>query len=227
VDGEHGDTRYLSDKRCFVNTCYCSGVELPAVDPRVKRTRAALREALTTLLRDRSFDDITLAEVAESAGLNRATIYKHHADKFALLDAWIADDLRARLYTATMGCERTGVAKLAAVVGATCECLRWVGALGRPDDRLLRPIAEARITTLLVQTIEFAIAEKIVRAVTRPPELAANMAASAICAAARVWAAGEARALDAHVAKTTAAIAPLLVGNPQMPAKMTNVLAFT
>lgn len=202
-------------------------MEEPHVDPRIVRTRAALRDALASLLRDRGFDDITLNEIAEKAGLNRATVYKHYADKFALLDAWIADDLRQRLAGATGGCERTGAAKLAAVVVATCECMRWVGSFGRPDDRLLRPIAEARIGALVLRTIEFALAEKIVRAVAEP-ELAATMASAAICGAARAWAANpSARSLDAHVAKTIAALAPLIVGNPHLQPKLTRALKFT
>lgn len=190
-------------------------------DPRIRRTRAALRDALATLLRDRSFDDITLHEIAEAAGLNRATIYKHHPDKFALLDAWIADDLRERIFGALADCEATGVAKLSAVLGATCECARWLSTLGRPEDRLLRPIAEARIRALVQRSVEFALDEKVALPVVKR-DLAVAMASSAIVGAAMAY---PGRGLDAHVAKSLAALATLIVPNPTIP-KLTRSLTF-
>ncbi len=198
------------------------------VDPRIVRTRAALREALSGLLRDRGFEALTLNEIATAAGLNRATIYKHYADKFALLDAWIADDLRHRLISATAGSDRSGAAKLAAVIGATCECLRWVGTLGRHDDRLLRPIAEARIRGLVLRAVEFGLDEKIVVPVARA-ELAAAMASAAIYGAATVWAAApqsSLRALDSHVERVMAGLASLVVPNPQPLPRSNYVLTF-
>ena len=199
----------------------------PRVDPRILRTRAALREALATLLRDRTFEELTLQEIAEAAGLNRATIYKHYADKIALLDAWIADDLQHRLFAATGGSDRTNEAMLAAVIAAACECLRWVNTLGHPDDRLLRPIAEARVRALVLHVIEFGLAEKILLAVGKP-ELSAGMASAAISGAATVWATARhssSRALDAHVANTIAGLATLVVPNPR-PVRVLHVLSF-
>lgn len=197
------------------------------IDPRIVRTRAALREALATLLRDRTFEELTLQEIAGAAGLNRATIYKHYADKIALLDAWIADDLRQRLFAATGGSDRTNDAMLASVIAATCECLRWVNTLGHPDDRLLRPIAEARVRALVLHVVEFGLSEKILVAVGKP-ELAAAMASAAIYGAAMVWATARhssSRALDAHVVNAIAGLATLVVPNPK-PARVTHVLTF-
>ncbi len=199
----------------------------PRIDPRIVRTRAALREALATLLRDRTFEELTLQEIAEAAGLNRATIYKHHADKIALLDAWIADDLRHRLFAATGGSDRTNEAMLASVITAACECLRWVNTLGHPDDRLLRPIAEARVRALVLHVIDFGLAEKILLAIGKP-KLAAAMASAAIYGAAAVWAMarhGSSRALDAHVADAIAGLAALVVPNPK-PVRPRHVLTF-
>jgi AcrR family transcriptional regulator len=196
----------------------------PEIDPRVRRTRAALREALARLLSERGFEDITLLEIAEAADLNRATIYKHYADKVALLDSWIADDLRGRLSTAASTVQATCEAKLHAVVGAACECMRWIYSLGRPDDRLLRPIAEARVRALLQHTVEFAIDVRLARAVVKR-DLAAAMASAAIYGAAVVWARGPGRGLDAHVAKTVDAVSTLIVAESKMP-RITRPLDF-
>jgi AcrR family transcriptional regulator len=203
-------------------------MKLPRIDPRIIRTRAALRGALATLLRDRSFEEVTLNEIAAVSGLNRATIYKHHVDKFALLDAWIADDFQQRLLAATSGSDWSGVTKLAAVISAVCQCLHWVGSLGRPDDRLLRPIAGARIRALLLHVMEYGLTEKLLTPVGKP-ELAAAMASAAIYGAAEAWtqsAATSQRALDAHVTKVVSALAGILVPNPHPPPRSHRPLTF-
>jgi AcrR family transcriptional regulator len=191
----------------------------PYIDPRIVRTRIALRAALAALLHDRSFEEISLHDIAAAAGLNRATIYKHHPDKFALLDAWIADEFQHRLVVATSGSGLSGADKLAAVIAAACQCLRWVGAMGRPDDRLLRPIAEARIRSLLHRAIEYGLSEKLVGAVGRA-DLAAAMASAAIYGAADAWARSTStsqRALDAHIGRVIAALATIIVPNERPP----------
>lgn len=76
-----------------------SGVAVrPArVDPRITRTRKLLREALATLLAEKSFASITVQDIAERATVNRATFYAHFTDKFALLDAMIREDFAGYL----------------------------------------------------------------------------------------------------------------------------------
>ena len=67
------------------------------VDPRVTRTRKLIRDALTALIADKSFEAITVQDIAERATINRATFYAHYTDKFALLDALVLEDFAARL----------------------------------------------------------------------------------------------------------------------------------
>jgi AcrR family transcriptional regulator len=69
----------------------------PRVDPRVTRTQNLIREALKALLSEKSFESISVQDIAERATVNRATFYAHFQDKFALLDALIRDDLREHL----------------------------------------------------------------------------------------------------------------------------------
>jgi AcrR family transcriptional regulator len=56
------------------------------VDPRIKRTRQWLHQALLALMGEKSFEAITVQDVAERAGVNRATFYAHFPDKYALLE---------------------------------------------------------------------------------------------------------------------------------------------
>ncbi len=54
-------------------------------DRRVDRTRKALREALFDLIREKSYDQITVEEITERANLGRTTFYLHYKDKEDLL----------------------------------------------------------------------------------------------------------------------------------------------
>lgn len=47
-------------------------------DKRVVKTRHALREALVTLLRDHTMEDITVVLLSETAHVNRKTFYAHY-----------------------------------------------------------------------------------------------------------------------------------------------------
>ncbi|MEK3699892.1 TetR family transcriptional regulator [Paenibacillus sp. FSL R10-2199] len=64
------------------------------IDPRVVRTGQLIREAFRELLRLRSFDTITIKDIAERATINRATFYTHYEDKYALLDEIIEQAFR-------------------------------------------------------------------------------------------------------------------------------------
>jgi AcrR family transcriptional regulator len=66
---------------------------MPTVtDPRVLRTREALREAMTALAAENSLDAITMRAIAARAGVSYPTVFRHYADKEALL-ADVADVL--------------------------------------------------------------------------------------------------------------------------------------
>lgn len=54
-----------------------------------ERTRAALFDALAELMSQRTFDRITLSDVAAHAGVGRTAVYNHFADKEDLLLAFM------------------------------------------------------------------------------------------------------------------------------------------
>ena len=55
------------------------------MDPRIARTRRSLQEALFELARERGLDEISVADIAERAGVNRSSFYQHYSDKDTLL----------------------------------------------------------------------------------------------------------------------------------------------
>ena len=56
-----------------------------------ERTRTALFQALSELMSQRSFDKITLSDVANHAGVGRTAVYNHFADKEVLLLAYMRE----------------------------------------------------------------------------------------------------------------------------------------
>jgi AcrR family transcriptional regulator len=65
------------------------------VDPRVLRTRALLRTAALELASERDADSITMADIAERATVNRATVYLHYKDRDELLLAAMESEISA------------------------------------------------------------------------------------------------------------------------------------
>lgn len=65
-----------------------------AQDARAIRTRAALREALLTLLENLPIDQITIRDIAATAGIGYTTFFRHHPTKEALLDDLAAEEIR-------------------------------------------------------------------------------------------------------------------------------------
>lgn len=80
----------------------CPGTE--HVDPRVKRTRALLQDAMRALVHEKSFGAISVQDVTERATVNRATFYAHYPDKQALMIAVLQEDFREAVGKRFDGC---------------------------------------------------------------------------------------------------------------------------
>lgn len=68
-----------------------------ARDPRVKRTRLLIQNALVSLLGETEFESITVQEIAERATVNRATFYAHYEDKYDLVYSVVRGQFHLRL----------------------------------------------------------------------------------------------------------------------------------
>ena len=53
----------------------------PKMDARVRRTRDALGDALVELMQQKPFDEVTIQDVLDRAGVGRSTFYVHFKDK--------------------------------------------------------------------------------------------------------------------------------------------------
>lgn len=64
---------------------------------RQTETKRYIKEALTLLLRDKGFEDITISDITRKAGINRGTFYLHYQDKYDMM-ASLKEEILEQLY---------------------------------------------------------------------------------------------------------------------------------
>jgi AcrR family transcriptional regulator len=158
---------------------------VPELDPRIRRTRQMLHQALASLLAEKSFEEISVQDIASRSTVNRATFYDHFPDKFALLEDMIGEQFRL-LFLARMegsnGTCREGIRRL---VLAVCDFLRELSSRCQKTQRQFEPMLEARIKSIVAQ---FLLTGMNCRKLPDPDaRLRATMASWAICGAALDW----------------------------------------
>src|SRR6201981_3053455 len=151
-------------------------------DPRVLRSRQMLMESLLRLLTRKEFYDISIQEIADEAGLNRATFYLHYPDKNALLQAMTAArfcDLIARRGLSFTNCDGA----LRAIALGVCDYL--AETTGCPTQLTKMPLEGS-----IIPVVEGMFLEGAARH-SGPPgvdvALLGSTAAWAIFGAARRW----------------------------------------
>jgi AcrR family transcriptional regulator len=116
-------------------------------DPRVKRTRKLLEEAFVALLAEKSFQAISVQDIAERATVNRATFYAHFEDKYALMDQVIRDTFQEVLQQRLGEGAPLTRGNLHVLLVTVCDFLvQFHGHCApAPADRDLEPLIEAKV----------------------------------------------------------------------------------
>jgi len=115
------------------------------LDPRIRRTRQLLQDALRRLLEQKGFDNITVQDITEAATLNRATFYAHYPDKFALLEELIRISFLQRLAERNAGFDGTCSSAFKAIINAVCDYLLEVQKSHSSDRLQFEPFVEATV----------------------------------------------------------------------------------
>src|SRR5438477_4624508 len=112
---------------------------MPAVneaDPRVKRTRKLLQEALLALLAEKNFDAVTVQDIAERSTINRATFYGHFVDKYELFGSYIHEWYRTAVRRHLHPDATLNRSNLRQVILATMEALAEMDDHCQPTETL-------------------------------------------------------------------------------------------
>lgn len=167
------------------------------LDPRIKRTRQLLHRAFNELLAEKSFEEITVHDIAERSTVNRATFYDHFPDKFALLEDIIAENFQATLDLRMQGSIGTCPESVKQLIRAVCDFFSDLGSRCQRHQRQFAPVAESKIKSVLRDFLLIGLGETIPEASKNELELRATMASWAICGAALEWSHAKTVSLDA------------------------------
>src|SRR3970040_322584 len=159
------------------------------VDPRIKRTRQLLQQALMDLMRENSFQAITVQGIAERATVNRVTFYAHFEDKYALLEYTVREMIRQRLRSQVPEGSPLNPENLARLILTVCEFVAEMGRQCPPPHGQLEPLMEKQIKAELYEALYAWLAEAASgKTERRPtPEQAAMITSWAIYGAAVQW----------------------------------------
>ena len=58
-------------------------------DLRVIKTKNTIYNALIVLMKEKTFEEIKVSDICNTALINRSTFYAHYTDKYELLSEWI------------------------------------------------------------------------------------------------------------------------------------------
>lgn len=121
-------------------------------DPRIRRTRQLLQEALRTLMQSKSFDEISVQDITETATVNRATFYDHYADKYALLEAMIASGFHRLLDERKVCYDGTCPSAATALILAACHYLTLTHSGEYCRTNPFEPLIESAIVAAIQRT---------------------------------------------------------------------------
>jgi AcrR family transcriptional regulator len=160
--------------------------ECARLDPRIRRTRHLLQDALRRLLQEKEFDKISVQDITEAATLNRATFYAHYPDKFALLGEFVRVSFLHLLEQRHVRFDGTCSSAFQVIILAVCDYLLEVQSSLSSKQHQFEPFLEAtvidQIRLVLLDGFRHHPVERRIS-----PELVAATASWAIYGAVKQW----------------------------------------
>ena len=116
------------------------------IDAHRREVRRAIVETAAALVAERGAAAITMSEIADAAGIGRATLYKYFADVESILDAWHEDHVNGHLEMLAAVRDRGGTPgkRLAAVLEAYGSVLHERARVHDLGHRAAAPARAAR-----------------------------------------------------------------------------------
>jgi AcrR family transcriptional regulator len=157
-------------------------------DPRIRRTRQLLQEALSSLMQTNGFDEISVQDISEAATVNRATFYDHYIDKYSLLEAVIAGGFHRLLHQRNVEFDGTCPSAASAIILAACDYLTQTHSNPTVCNRqsAFEPLVDAAILAAIRRVLEKGIPDAEQPSVP-PAGMIAAAASGAIYSAAKQW----------------------------------------
>jgi AcrR family transcriptional regulator len=186
------------------------------LDPRIRRTRQLLHQALATLLEEKEFEKISVHDIAEAATVNRATFYDHYADKFALLQCMVGARFQELLAARGIRFDQTCSSALKAIVLCVCDYLMSTPGMTCERQRHMQPHMESAVIGVVRWMILDGL-RKHPAAGCVTPEILATTVSWAIYGAVKEWLQTPNRSESEEMAETVVLlVAPIFSALPAM-----------
>jgi AcrR family transcriptional regulator len=156
------------------------------LDPRIRRTRLMLQQALGKLLETKEFENISVQDITEAATLNRATFYDHYADKFALLECMVGSRFHELLAERGVTFDGQCSSALKAVVLGVCDYLASMPRVDCERQRQMEPHMESAVIAVVRRMILYGLKQHAAENAVSPEIIAATVS-WAIYGAAKEW----------------------------------------
>ena len=187
------------------------------IDPRKRRTRAALQRALEELLKRKDFESISVQDIAEAADLNRATFYAHYPDKFALLECMVGRRFNELLQKRDISVDAGCMAALNALTLAVCDYLALTQHGEGERSHQLEPHIEAAV----IGCVRGLMLDGLERHVPRRPDVSHEMMATtaswALYGAAKEWAQSKKRGRSETIVDVIRSLVAPILEPPSIP----------
>jgi AcrR family transcriptional regulator len=157
-------------------------------DPRMRRTRQLLQEALRKLLQTKRLDELLVQDITDAATVNRATFYDHYSDKFAIFEAMIAGDFHKLLQERNIRFDGACCSALEAIILAVCEYLEQIH--GHENDCARQGSFSSLMDAAITRAIQVVVLNGLRSRATLvrvSPEILASTMSWAIYGGAREW----------------------------------------
>ena len=175
------------------------------LDPRVRRTRQLLHDALERLLETKDFESISIQEITDAATLNRATFYDHYPDRGTLLRCVVALRFQALLDARGVQFDGSCGTALRAIALGVCDYLAGLAVGKGSERRPLDPHLESAVSTVVKNMILDGLRDHASNPAV-PLEMAAAAISWAIYGGAREWLEAAERASSESAAATILAL---------------------
>jgi AcrR family transcriptional regulator len=127
--------------------------EAGKLDPRVKRTRQLIEQAFMELVSQKGFQSISVLDITERAGINRATFYAHFPDKYALLDKSIQDGFRQEVEKRMLNACHFSNDNLRALVLVVCEFVGNAHANCAITEQQFQSLVESQVRAQVYELV--------------------------------------------------------------------------
>jgi AcrR family transcriptional regulator len=182
-------------------------------DPRFKRTRSLIEGAFMEVVTEKGFQALSVQDITEKAGVNRATFYAHFPDKYALLDHTVRQGFRQELEKRTLNVCTFSMENLRALIVTVCEYTSAARSHCNPPSQQFESVMETQVKEQVQELIRNWI-EKLGTNVDS--KIAATATSWAIYGLAMQWSRENSR--KRRSAETFAdQVLPLIAGNLSLP----------